>query len=165
MSKGYTLVEVIVAMLLTSVMVSSVFSVALTAKQSGGKSERRMAAAQASRQMMNRLKSYVTGDTASTIIAGPNANNGTNKWSLRDTTVSPNITDATTCTGTCGGVVCGAAPNVYALCPGTHTVTGILPGGLVAAPYSGTLQYYVGTETIGGQLAPQVNVTINWTEP
>ena len=47
---GYTLVEVVLAMLLTTVIVTSVFSVALTTKGGGGKAERKLKAAAGARR-------------------------------------------------------------------------------------------------------------------
>jgi prepilin-type N-terminal cleavage/methylation domain-containing protein len=157
MSRGYTLVEVVVSMLLMSIMVSSVFSLALSARQSGGKSDRRMEASQAAKQMTGLLRNYVTGDPATTLIDGPNAKNPANRWSLSDSTVSPPIVE--TCTaGAC-------VPAGYALAPGSHTVTGVLPGWFAGPPYNAELKYYVGTETIDGLPAPQINVWVDWTEP
>lgn len=162
--KGYTLVEVVIAMLLTSIMVSSVFSVALSAKQAGGKAERRLAAAQVTKQVTSMLKNYVTGDQNSVTpgLMGPNANNGTNRWSIVDATVTPQIC---VCSGIPGGCVPSCAASPYALTPGTWTVSGILPSWLAAAPYNGTLKYYVGNETVSGDPVPQINVTVDWTEP
>lgn len=155
MSRGYTLVEVVVAMLLMAIMVSSVFSLALSSRQAGGKSERRMEAARITKEVTGLLKNYVTGDPTTTLIAGPNANNPANTWSLDDPTRVPPVTD--TCT--CGG------PNPYALAPGTHTIAGLLPLWFSGPPYNATLKYYVGSETIDGSPAPQINVTVDWTEP
>lgn len=155
MSRGYTLVEVVVAMLLMAIMVSSVLSLALSSRQAGGKSDRRMEAARVSRELTGLLKNYVTGDPTTNLIAGPNANNPVNSWSLDDNTRVPPISDSCTCGG----------PNVYALAPGTHTITGFLPGWFAATPYNATLKYYVGSETIDGSPAPQINVTVDWVEP
>ena len=49
--RGFSLVEVMVAMLLTSIMVTSVFSVALTVKTGGNKGERKIKAAAGARQV------------------------------------------------------------------------------------------------------------------
>ncbi|MEQ1919062.1 MAG: prepilin-type N-terminal cleavage/methylation domain-containing protein, partial [Elusimicrobiota bacterium] len=82
--EGYTLVEVMVAMLLTSIMVTSVFSVALTVKTGGSKGESKMKAAAMSRQISAILKNYVTGETGtastSAPFAGPCTSNGVNNW-------------------------------------------------------------------------------------
>lgn len=155
MNRGYTLIEVVVAMLLMALMVSSVLSIALSSRQSGGKSQRRAEAARITRELTGLLKNYVTGDPTTSLISGPNANNPVNSWSLDDETKMPPVFDNCTCGG----------PNVYALAPGTHTITGLLPGWLAAAPYNATLKYYVGSEVIDDSSAPQINVTVDWVEP
>ena len=152
---GYTLVEVVIAMLLTSIMVSSVFSVALTAKQSGGKAERRLMATQVNRQMTGMLRNFVTADNSASSLPGPNA--GVNRWSMDNAAATPPIND-TSCL------------NCYALDPGSHTVTGILPSWFAGPPFNATLEYYVaGTVAANPPLtattSPSVNVTVNWTEP
>lgn len=152
---GYTLVEVVIAMLLTSIMVSSVFSVALTAKTSGGKAERRLAATQVNRQMTGMLRNFVSADNTATSLPGPNT--GTNRWSMDNASVVPPIDD-TSCT------------DCYALDPGSHTVTGILPSWFAAQPYNATLVYFVGGTTglsqpMSDTASPSVNVTVDWTEP
>lgn len=150
-------------MLLSAIMVSSVFSVALTAKQSGGKGERKMLAGQVTKQMIGTLKNFQTSDYSTAQVAtwGPNANNGANRWSLEDNTVTPPI----------DCVAAGHPANEYALryvgAGTTHTVTGILPAWFEAAPFNATLKYYVnGSRTASdGKVIPQINVTVDWTEP
>jgi hypothetical protein len=146
-------------MMLMAVMVSSVFSVVLSTKQTGGKSDRKLLAAQSSKELTAMLKGFVSDPTArgfSEPIDGPNANHPSNKWALDDSTQSPPIT-------------CGlnfAAPSVhYALAAGTHTVTGILPAWFEAAPYLATMKYYVNISMVSGQELPEVAVDVNWTEP
>jgi prepilin-type N-terminal cleavage/methylation domain-containing protein len=123
-SSGYTLVEVMVAMLLTSIMVTSVFSVALTVKTGGNKGERKIKAAAGARQVAAMLKNYVTGDPNNTLIPGPGL--GTNKWSMDS-----------------GGVDDTSCSNCYALTSGTHTLTGILPATFEAAPFNARVIYFV----------------------
>lgn len=150
-------------MLLSAIMVSSVFSVALTAKQSGGKGERKLLAGQVTKQMLGTLKNYQTSDYSSAQVAswGPNANNAANRWSLEDNTVTPAID----CVGP------GHPANEYALryvgAGTTHTVRGILPTWFEAAPFNATLRYYVnGSRTSAdGKVIPQISVTVDWTEP
>lgn len=157
-SNGYTLVEVVIAMMLMAVMVSSVFSVVLSTKQSGGKSDRKLAASQASKEMTTMLKGFVSDPTARGLgepIDGPNTNNGVNEWALDDATQSPPITCAH---GTLG-------PNHYALAAGTHTVTGVLPSWFAGPPYLGTMRYFVNVAVVNGQDVPQVAVQVDWTEP
>ncbi len=154
-ARGYTLVEVVVAMLLIAVMVSSVISVALSAKQGGGKTERRLIAARASKHLTAMLKTYVADPsiavtTATAASWGPGT--GTNKWSLDDGTINDNDINGSPCV------------DCYALAPGTHTVLGILPSWFEAAPYGARIKYYVNNPLSAGQGTP-VSVTVDWTEP
>lgn len=156
--EGYTLVEVMVAMLLTSIMVTSVFSVALTVKTGGGKGESKMKAAAMTRQISAVLKNYVTAETgaASTFtIPGP-CGGAANNWSM----TCNGITD--TCPG--GGTSC------YALAPGTHTLSGVNPTFEAAPPApggrSGVVRYFVDTTTqVNGRPVPIVVITTTWTDP
>ncbi len=153
---GYTLVEVMVAMLLTSIMVTSVFSVALTVKTVGGKGERKIKAVAGARQVASLLKNYVTGETGAVStgapgIAGPCAG-AVNNWSM----TCNGITDA--CPG--GGSAC------YALAPGLHTLTGVLPATFEAPPYNARVSYVVTvTATVNGRPVPSVSITTTWTDP
>lgn len=166
---GYTLVEVVVAILVSSIIVISVFSVAVTSKAGSGKNDRRLAAGQAAAQVTAQLKGYVTacgcnpstGDCsacASSPVLGPNTNNsGVSTWYLS----GGGVADA--------GSLGGAARNVYALACGDHFVTGIVPP-LEASPFNGYIRYTVtypgGCPTsIGVTAAPQVTLSVNWTEP
>ncbi|MDO8756830.1 MAG: type II secretion system protein, partial [Elusimicrobiota bacterium] len=104
-ASGFTLVEVMVAMLLTSIMVTSVFSVALSAKTGGNKGESKVKASAGARQVAALLKNYVTAETgiaSTTLIKGPCVG-ATNNWSI-----------------TCNGIVdsCpGGGSSCYALAP------------------------------------------------
>lgn len=134
-------------MLLTSIMVTSVFSVALTVKTGGSKGERKMKAAAGARQVAAMLKNFVTGDPASTVIPGPGL--GANKWSMDG-----------------GGVDDTSCVNCYALAPGSHTLTGILPGAFEAAPFNARVTYFVTeTNTVNGRPVPSVSITATWTDP
>jgi len=149
-----------VAMLLTSIMVTSVFSVALTAKTGGGKGEGKIKAGAGARQIASLLKNYVTAETgtASTaIIPGP-CGGAANNWSI-----------------TCNGIVdsCpGGGSACYALAAGTHTLTGVM-GDFENAPTHPTapgknarVSYHVDwTNTVNGRPVPQVSITTNWDEP
>lgn len=61
---GYTLVETLVAVMLVSVVVTSVFSLVLTAKIGTRKTGRRAEAMFLARAYMETLKSFVTADTS-----------------------------------------------------------------------------------------------------
>jgi prepilin-type N-terminal cleavage/methylation domain-containing protein len=146
-SKGFTLIEVIVSVLITAVMVSSVFSVSLTSKRSNVRADRRLIAAQAARSLTSTLQSYVSADTAQVIIPGPSG--GSAPWEL------PSDTNASN----------------YALSGGSHTLQNIaplyVPYWFQAPPYNAQLIYYVQYMGSGAadQQTPWVNVTVTWTEP
>lgn len=162
-SAGYTLVEVMVAMLLTSILVTSVFSVALTVKTGGGKGESKLKAAAGARMVAVLLKNYVTAETgaASTFapnIPGPCAG-AANNWSI----TCNGIIDACPC----GGSACYA---LDAACGGQHTLTGVMadPGGtgFEGAPWNARVSYVVtNTDTVNGRPVPSVVITATWTDP
>lgn len=165
--KGYTLVEVVIAMLLACVMITSVFSVSLTSKTSGGKNDRRLIASQAVRQVTGRLRNFVTGcdcnittgacNATSCSLQGPTPRAGAASWYFNCPTCSPSITDS--------------MGDKYALTLGTHTITGLLPqtfggGGFEQPPYNGRVVYVVDApQTINGRPVPAVTVRVDWTEP
>ncbi len=93
---GFSLVETMVAVLLISVVVTSVFSLALTSKATAINTDRRSAALYAITQAREKLKAYVTADKS---VTGPAAS-----WRMP-------------------GDACGC----YALQPGVHDVTSLLP--------------------------------------
>ena len=152
--EGYTLVEVMVAMLLTSIMVTSVFSVALTVKTGGSKGESKLKAAAMTRQISAVLKNYVTAETgtASTFtIPGP-CGGAANNWSL-----------------TCNGIVdsCPLGGSAcYALADGTHTLSGVNPV-FEGAPWFAVTKYYVNATgtMVNGRPVPIVVITTTWTDP
>lgn len=159
---GYTLVEIMVSILLTAIMVSAVFSVAVTTRAGGGKADRKLLGSQASKALTSALKGYVTQDTNTPVtgIPGPNFRNaGAATWSLQDT------------------VQTDSQGAVYALAAGVHTISCIeadpgrncfLPLSMRAAPYNGTLTYRVSYPATGGPFlgeAPRVDVSVNWDEP
>ncbi|MDX6770257.1 MAG: type II secretion system protein [Elusimicrobiota bacterium] len=159
---GYTLVEVVIAVLLTSIMVTSVFSVALTSKQGGGKSDRRLVAAQAAKRMTSQLRNFVTGcdcnattgvcSAASCTIQGPTPRAGVASWYLNDPTNAVN----------------DSRGDVWALASGVHTITGtgVLPAWFLAAPFNGSVQYTVDNSVVvNGRPVPQVTLDVVWTEP
>ena len=113
--------------------------------------DRQLAASQAEKKLLGMLKNYVADSacraTPATCLPGPG--NGVNKWSLDDATLGIDDTSCVDC---------------YALQAGRHDVTGVLPSWFAAVPYSGTLTYVVGTETINGMPAPSVIVQVDWSE-
>jgi type II secretory pathway pseudopilin PulG len=160
------LVEVIVAMLISCIMVTAMFSVALTTKQGTGKSDRHLIASQAARQITSQLKGFVTGCGCNaisgvcsvagndcTMVLGPNTSrNGVATWYFNSPTAVPPITDS--------------MGDVYALTVGVHTISGLLPVWFEGAPYSARVIYTVTQlTTVAGRPVPQVDVNVNWTEP
>ena len=167
---GYSMIEVIVSMLLTAIMVSAVFSIAISNQQGNNRVDRRTIAAQAQRHLTELLAQYVTADPAAAQIAGPSTNvPGAASWRLNGWPLGENgqvITDS-----------CGAC---YALAPGVHTLTGYLPAWFAGPPYNATISYTIPANgagafdssnvsynmaTLGTGNVPKVNVTVNWTEP
>ncbi len=147
------MVEVMVAMLLTSIMVTSVFSVALTVKTGGSKGERKIKAAAGARQIAAQLKNYVTGDPTNTTILGPGQGAGAASWSMDSGTV-----DDTSCM------------NCYALTAGSHTLTGVLPASFEASPYNARVIYFISTtdtitDGVNTRPIPSVSITTTWNEP
>ncbi len=115
---GFTLVEVVIAMLLTAIIVSGVFSLALTIRSGNVQTDRKLIADQYARQLTSMLKSYVTadctGNPATTAMAPLNAS-GVHSWSLS------NVEGP-------GGLIsdsCGAS--CYALESGYHVLTNFIP--------------------------------------
>lgn len=142
-----------ISVLLTSIMVTSVMTVALTSKQGGAKADRKMIAAEGVRELQARLKNYIK-DTTGTIppgIVGPG--DGANSWSLDTTT-----TNDTSC------VNCNAIPTAASSIE-THTITGILPAWFEAAPYNATLKYIVKTGANPNADPPRVEFAVDWTDP
>ncbi len=143
---GSSFLEVVIAMLLVAVMASSVFSVALTAMSGGGQTMREFVADQASRQLSQTLKNYVTGDPTNTWIKGPGG--GPNAWSMDNPTAG---IDDTSCV------------NCYALLNGTHPITGYMPSWFEST-YTGELSYWV-DYPYGASKGPIVVITVKWDEP
>jgi prepilin-type N-terminal cleavage/methylation domain-containing protein len=107
--RGFSLVETMIATLLISVVVTSVFSLAFTSKVSSIRVDRRSVAIQAITQAREKIKSYVTADKN---VMGPNA-----KWKIPEDDCGPTAEYAE-----------GDCPNdCYALDVCTHNVTRMLP--------------------------------------
>lgn len=166
---GYTLVEVVIATLLTAVMVTSVFSVALTSKQGGGKADRKLVAAQTAKRMTAGLKNFVTGcscDATSGVCGadcglagflGPTPRAGVASWYLNDPT-NANAQNR----------IIDSRGDVWALASGVHNVTGpgAIPAWFQAAPYNGYVTYSVDNSVVvNGRPVPRVTLDVVWTEP
>ncbi|MDD5656527.1 MAG: type II secretion system protein [Elusimicrobia bacterium] len=180
--RAYTLVEVVIAILLSTVMISAVLSVGLSNKSSGGKLDRRLVASQAEHSTLQLLKNYVTADpfsgySLSSSIAGPNGGGsaGPCGWTLDKGDLVDDYGGACPVSGCC-----------WALAPGVHGITGaagkpgLVPPLIFAPPYNGTLSYDVtwlkaGVVNPGGcynppnpipsDCTPEVKVSVDWSEP
>jgi hypothetical protein len=179
------LVEVVVALLISSVMITAVFGVALTSKSGSGSGQRRVLANTAVSQVSAQLKAYVTACCTPTsglcpgasscgaagAGTGPNSLNGVNSWaiSLPSPPAATAVVDAATAPS---GASCtpGATRNTWALMCGDHYLTGI-NSTLEAPPYCGYVKYNVSwpagcsAGSPPSQGAPIVAFTVNWTEP
>jgi hypothetical protein len=183
-SRGYTLIEICISLLISAVMVGAVFSMALTVKTGNIKSDHKVIAASAERELSTQLSAFVstywdycTSNWAaggSSEIRGPasNAGAGTNSWVWANTP-SPwggTVADSVSAPASC--------PGLYALCAGaggaaqTHTLTNYLPPWFEAAPYSARASYTVtatppapGCPNTGRLTSPQVGVSVTWNEP
>ena len=178
-SAGYSLVEVMVAMLITCIMLTAVMGVAVTSKQGSITSEHRTLFNQGIAQLTSEVKEYVTAcgcdkgtgncvpalnPTACTQILGPNTNAaGAATWYLN---------------GAAGasGVLNDSMGNVWALTCGDHVITGVVPLFEAPSPYNGTIDYKVGwpgcaancvgcTGVPAATDVPTITFTANWTEP
>ena len=141
--QGFTLVEVIVAMMLLLIAISGVYAAMLTALTSFGSNEQRYQANIASRDLADTLKNYVTADLAP-VPGAP----GSPAWHL----------PGDSCSGCPGGATCWA----LAVC--THDATQQLHPALQAA---GVRMNYVVVDTPapgGGPLTLQ-HVTIHVDTP
>ena len=153
---GFTLVETLIAVLLIAIVVTSVFSLALTTKGVSVKSGRREQALFFTRKAMEKLKAYVTGDETFA-EAGPNyARNPGRPWAIPE--------DA--CTG------CGGVGQCWALDPNcTHDLTLMLPTKFRSSHINMTLGYTVTNDPPGcvdrtGLTAcrKEVRFSVNWDQ-
>ena len=149
-----TMVEVIVAVLVSSFMVTSLVSVALTARIDDARSERKILAVVGLREVSSMLANFVTADTGVATIRGPGG--GPGGWSMTSGPIIDHF-------GGVGG--CGAPRNDYALAIGDHCLTGVLET-FEAPPYNARVVYRVNNaEIVNGSPLPAVTLTIAWTEP
>lgn len=155
-TSGFSLVETLIAVLLISVVVTSVFSLALTSKTMAIKSNRRAAALLYSRQVIEKIKAYVTGDssTDAALAAGAPAD-----WHIPQDLCNS------------GEANCSKA-NCYALEECKHDLTPMLPvdcgpdvGFCSGSPVNGKLTYTVSNVGVCTQgCAKKVQFSITWDE-
>ena len=183
---GYSLVEVVVAMLLSCIIITSVLSASLTSKTSGGLNDRRLLAAQAARQVSSRLKNFVTGcdcDIASGVCAaagvgsctlpGPTPRGGVASWyfncPISVPLCSPPVTDCYYAGDPGAGyaAACGGGTDTYALRSGYHVISGLLRPDFAAAPLNARVVYRVDNTAplVNGRPQPKVDVDVRWEEP
>ncbi|MBI4061969.1 MAG: type II secretion system protein [Elusimicrobia bacterium] len=144
--KGYTLIEVVVAMLLIGLMSALCMPAFLTGRMADGRAARRAAAADAVHRAAEELKAYVTADIgAGTRGPGTNCSGNANGWCLP-----------------------GDASGSWALDHNVaHNLTGA-PWAALLATWGGTLSYSVAVpDATKSSLVQQPTVTFNvaWSEP
>ena len=144
-------------MLLTAVMVTSIFSVSLTARSGALRNDRRIKCQQASKQLAAQLRSFTkpTSYTGSD-PAGPGS--GLNGWSWDGVT------------GANGSAIDdNHGTNTWALSDtggGVHRLSNYLPAELIASPYNGYIEYTVSRPGgAGTDTSPTVTITCSWDEP
>ncbi|MFA6031068.1 MAG: type II secretion system protein [Elusimicrobiota bacterium] len=134
---GFTLIEILISVLLIAAVVTSIFPLLLTSKLQVVKSGRRGEALNYTRQAMETLKAFTTGD--SSYPTGPG---GALPW-------------------TYPGEACGGC---WALAPGTHNLTPTLPASFTGAPVNGTISYTVSDFACGSRTCKQVQFSANWSD-
>lgn len=134
---GYTLVEVVIAMLLVLIASSAIMGTALTGRQSAGRTVRRAQAAQAVRRVAEALKVYRTANTA--VAPGPGG--APNGWGLP-------------------GDACGCA----AFQNGAHNLSSAVWAADLAAQ-GGKISYTVTTAATALGPQPTIAFNVTWTEP
>lgn len=155
---GFSLVEVVISILLTAVIVATVFGISLSSKTGDVKAERKLRGAVGTRQVSAMLRNYITGDA--TVPLGPG--DGGN-WSM--TIPSKGIQDHF------GTYPCAGARNDYALAPGDHCLTGVL-GAFENPPFNARVWYHVEDAAVvnpvpgcPGCMLPSVTITASWVDP
>ena len=129
-SAGFTLVEVCIAALIVAIGASAIFGIVLSVRQSLAASPVREQMHQYARQVSEDLRAYAA-NPAST-VGMPFAG-----WAY------PNDNSG-----------------LYALAPGVHNVSGLLPTSL-SNTYGAMLTYNVSNTAAG----VKIDVTMTWTEP
>lgn len=188
-NRGATLIEILVAVLLSAVMVASVFSVALTAKGESAITEERNAANQAVRQLSAQLHLYVTSYYSYSSgflpppqmpeIPGPSCptcslmSGNASQWTWGAVTMpgwTSGVSDS--CGGNCsqynGCSSGGGGGGCYVLDAGSsgaecHYLRNYLPPWFEAPPYCARASYTVAAPV--SSEGPQVNIVVNWQTP
>jgi hypothetical protein len=136
-SRGSSLIEVVVSLLLLAMMTAPIMSAALGAQVFSGRSDRRLAAAAAVHRLSEHLKPYVTADR--TAARGPGQ--GPDGWTLP-----------------------GDESRLAALESGHHDLQAAQWASALA-PYSGNISYDVVVRDTPSGPEPDVRFTVTWVEP
>ena len=112
---GFSLVETMIAVLLISVVVTSVFSLALTSKASSINTDRRSAALYAITQAREQLKAYVTADRDGSVTSP------TSNWKMPGDACTPTTSGrggpVTAPARGSNGTAIKSEPTTYTKCP------------------------------------------------
>lgn len=146
--KGFTLAELMVALLIAAIMISAVLSVTLSSKLNIKKSGAKADVLSSAQSVLDALKNYVVDPTQ--IASLP----------------SGGVLPGDDCGAGSGGSLCSGAPNCYALAPGcVHDVTSLLPAYLREASYGARMSYVVTNPTFNGVQVSSVTVSLTWNPP
>lgn len=162
-ARGSTILEVMIALLITALVVTAVFPVMLSSRTNLNRASRRRQGTVYAQNMMDQLKSYVGSVSLTSDFALlPNSGH------FRGPGASPAWQDA--CTGCSNPNPPG--PSCYALevspavgPPCTHVLDSMLPAEFRNAPYNGELRYAVSPITEGSHTLYKVDVQVQWDEP
>jgi len=136
-SRGSTLAEVVIAILLVAMMAAPIMSVVLTSAMSSGRGARRVGAASDVRRVSEHLKAYVTADRG--VVRGPGV--GADGWTLP-----------------------GDASGIGAFEVGRHPLSPALWAPDLAA-YQGKIWYDVSMSTTPAGPQPNVTFGVSWEDP
>ena len=178
-SSGFTLTEVVVAILLTGIIVTGTFTALLVTKKTPEASTNRVLASLAARRVLDSLQEFQTASYGTERAGcpsnddwckGPAPNGG---WALpgdscQACALSPGVNQAG----------CGCDPSTYPSCPGgagcyalktgcTHDVTNLLPATMSGLPTAARMCYVVtrlDSSANQSDARPQVTVSVQWVE-
>ena len=164
-SKGFTLVEVAVAMLIMAMVSTGIFAVLLTARTNQVQSDQRQSAIIYAQKLRDQLKNYQAdygqvADLNRVCQRMCGANCGTSACYAR-------------VTGDSGAGTCGGGSTIHAFYNTTtsfatncwHRATGLLPTTFTSAPFSARMCYKSTPVTVSGRSVPQVDIRVEWREP